>query len=69
MPCVAAREFLSHKNVDFEYIDIGDLDDPMVTIRAITGGHVATPVVVIDDEFIVGFDPDWLEARLAPPTR
>lgn len=59
-----AKEFLSRKQVEFEYIEIDGLDDPMGTIRAITGGHVATPVVVIDDEFIVGFDPDWIEARL-----
>lgn len=61
-----AKEFLSRKQVEFEYIEIDGLDDPLGTIRAITGGHVATPVVVIDDEFIVGFDPDWIDARLAP---
>jgi glutaredoxin len=61
-----AKEFLTRKQVDFEYIEIGDLDDPLGTIRAITGGHVATPVVVIDDEFILGFDPAWIEARLPP---
>ena len=52
-----AKEFLTRKQVDFEYIEIGDLDDPLGTIRAITGGHVATPVVVIDEEFILGFAP------------
>lgn len=51
--------------MEFEYIEIADLDDPMGTLRAITGGHVATPVVVIDDEHLVGFDPAWIEARLA----
>lgn len=61
-----AKEFLSRKQVEFEYIELDDLDDPLGTIRAITGGHVATPVVVIDDEFIVGFDPGWIEARLQP---
>ncbi len=61
-----AKEFLSRKQVEFEYIELDDLDDPLGTIRAITGGHVATPVVVIDGEFIIGFDPDWIEARLQP---
>jgi len=63
-----AKEFLSRKQVDFEYIEVNDLDDPLGTIRAITGGHVATPVVVIGDEFIMGFDPDWIEARLPERT-
>jgi glutaredoxin len=61
-----AKEFLTRKQVDFEYIEIGDLDDPAGTIRAITGGHVATPVVVIDGEFVLGFDPNWIEARISP---
>ncbi len=61
-----AKEFLSRKQVEFEYIELDDLDDPLGTIRAITGGHVATPVVVIGAEFIVGFDPDWIDARLTP---
>jgi len=60
-----AKEFLSRENVEFEYIELDDLDDPLGTLRAITGGHVATPVVVIGDEFLVGFDPDWIAARLA----
>jgi len=60
-----AKEFLSRRQVEFTYIELDELDDPLGTIRAITGGHVATPVVVIDDEFIMGFDPEWIEARLA----
>ena len=61
-----AKEFLSRKQVEFEYIELDDLEDPLGTIREITGGHVATPVVVIGGEFIVGFDPDWIDARLTP---
>ena len=59
-----AKEFLSRHGVDFEYIEITTLDDPLGTLRAITGGPVATPVVVVGDEHIVGFDPDWLRERL-----
>ena len=59
-----AREFLSQRGVDFDYVEIADLDDPLGTLRAITGGPVATPLVVIDDEHLVGFDPAWIDARL-----
>lgn len=40
------------------------LDDPWTMLREITGGPVATPTVVIGEEFSVGFDPEWIEARL-----
>ena len=60
-----AKEFLSRKGWDFEYVDITTLDDPMGTIRAVTGGPVATPVVVVGDDHTVGFDPEWIEAQVA----
>jgi len=59
-----AKEFLSRARVEFETIELADLDDPMATLRAVTGGHVGTPVVVIDGAFMIGFDPAWIEARL-----
>lgn len=60
-----AKEFLSRQEVDFEYIEIATLADPLTTLREITGGHVATPVIVIGDEHIVGFDADWIAERLS----
>ena len=64
-PCKLAEEFLSQKGIEFDSIDITTLDDAFGTLRAITGGQVATPTIVIGDEFHVGFDPAWMEARLA----
>ncbi len=59
-----AKEFLSRKQVAFEYIETSTLANPVETIRAVTGGALGTPVMVIDDDFIVGFDPAWIDARL-----
>ncbi len=40
----------------------------MVTLRAITGGPMATPTVLIGEEHVVGFDPDWMRQRLGLET-
>lgn len=57
------KEFLSRAQVEFETIDIGDLDDPMGTLREITGGQVATPTLIVGDEILVGYDEAWLKER------
>lgn len=59
-----AKEFLSQEGIAFEVIDITQLDDPWGTLKKITGGPVATPTVVIGGEFTVGFDPEWIRARV-----
>ena len=51
--------------MSFVEIDITQLEDPWTTLREITGGPIATPVVVIGDEFLLGFDPQWIEERLS----
>ena len=63
-PCTQAKKFLSQKGVEFDDSDITTLEDAFGTLRAITGGPVATPTVVIGDEFRVGFDRAWMAARL-----
>jgi len=60
-----AKEFLSRQGIDFEYVDITSLDDPLGTIREITGGPVATPVIVVGEAHRVGFDATWIEEQLA----
>lgn len=58
------KEFLSRNGVAYREIDVRELDDPMGTLRGVTGGPVATPTVVVGDEVQVGFDPDWLRKSL-----
>ena len=60
-----AKEFLSQRRIPFEYVDVNTLDDPTATLRAITGGPIATPVVVVGDEHRVGFDPEWMDDAIA----
>lgn len=58
------KEFLSRNGVEFESIDVRELDDPMSTLRAVTGGPVGTPTVVVDGEVRLGFDEEWLRREL-----
>ncbi len=58
------REYLSHKGVEFEELDVRR--DPQA-LRDLTQTHRsnATPTVVIDGEVIIGFDPARIDALLA----
>ena len=64
MACEQAKEFLRQNGILFDEVRIEDLDDPMGALRAVTGGPMATPTVVIGDEARVGFEPDWIRERL-----
>ena len=48
----------------FKEVDVSTLEDPRSAIMSLTGGAFVTPVVVIDDEVRMGFDPDWMRQRL-----
>jgi len=58
------KEFLHRHNVDFEALDVGDLEDGYDRIREHTGGPIGTPAVIIGDEARIGFDPSWMALRL-----
>jgi len=58
------KEFLHRHGVAFEAIDISGLADAYDRIRQHTGGPIGTPAVIIDGEARIGFDPDWMTARL-----
>lgn len=58
------KEFLHRHGVAFDAVDVGDLPGALDRIRAHTGGAFGTPTVVIGDEARIGFDPDWMAARL-----
>lgn len=61
------KEFLSRNRVQFEEIDVSTLDDPMGTLRKVTGGPMGTPTVVIGEAFRMGYDPGWMAERLGIP--
>ena len=39
----------------------------MGELRAVTGGPMATPTLVIDGDVRVGFDPEWIDEKLLKP--
>lgn len=53
--CKLAKEYLTSKGVTFDEIDVSqnkEASQEMVTIS----GQMGVPVIVIDDQVIVGFD-------------
>ena len=61
--CLRAKAYLKEKNISFEDIDVSvnrEAADEMVKIS----GQMGVPVIVVGDEFIVGFDKNKLEELL-----
>jgi len=54
MFCDQAKEFLSQKGVPFQEKDIARDPSALADLKKL--GYMTTPVVVIDDSVIVGFD-------------
>lgn len=66
MPCRTAKEFLSQKGVTFEDVNVlADADAREELVRRT--GRMAVPVILVDDEVVVGFDRARLSALLATP--
>lgn len=61
--CLRAKDYLKQKNVAFQNIDVSTDKsglDEMVKVS----GQMGVPVIVVDQEVIVGFDRDRLEELL-----
>lgn len=56
------KGFLSQKNI--EYTEKNIREDRAALLEIIDRGFKATPVTLIDDEAMVGFDPEKLETLL-----
>lgn len=63
MSCHAAKEFLSHHKIPFSDRNVAEDPDALQELTERTGRR-ATPVIMIDDEVIVGFDRGKLERLL-----
>ena len=57
--CHAAKDFFTANNVEFEDFDVG-ADEEKRNEMIEKSGQMGVPVIMIDDEVIVGFD----EARI-----
>ena len=62
MFCDQAKEYLSQKGIKFQERDIAQ--DPSVLADLKKLGYMTTPVIVIDDSVIVGFDADKIDQAL-----
>lgn len=60
--CVTAKEFLTENNIEFEEKNIQEDKDARKELMSM--GHMGVPVILIDDEEIVGFDKPKIEEAL-----
>ena len=62
MFCGKVKEFLSQNNIAFTERNIAADDAALAELEQL--GYMTTPVTVIDDEVVVGFDRPKLERLL-----
>lgn len=61
-PCSAAKQFLSARNIPFEYKDVQA--DPAALRELVRLNSRSTPTIVVGEEVMIGFDPERLESML-----
>lgn len=61
-PCYAAKQFLTARNVAFEYKDV--TTDHGALRELVKLNSRTTPTIVVGEEVMIGFDPEKLEAML-----
>lgn len=60
--CVAAKDFLKNNNVEFEEKNIST--DSSARTELMKMGHMGVPVIIVDDQEVVGFDQPKLKTLL-----
>ena len=65
-PCYAARQFLTARNIPFEYRDVQG--NPEALRELVKLNSRSTPTIVVGEEVMIGFDPERLESLLAAET-
>ena len=62
--CVLAKDYLNEKKVSFENLDVGA--DKVARAEMVKkSGQMGVPVVEIDGQIIVGFQPDLFDELLS----
>jgi len=62
MFCDQAKEYLSHKGVEFQERDIAQDPSALADLKKL--GYLTTPVIVIDGSVIVGFDAEKIAQKV-----
>ena len=61
--CEMAKDFLKENNVKFEEVDVSKNQEAAVEMVE-KSGQMSVPVIIIDDEVIVGFDRERMRKAL-----
>jgi glutaredoxin 3 len=61
--CIRAKKYLAEKAVAFTHIDVSS-DEAGLQEMIKLSGQMGVPVIVIDQEIIVGFDRPRIDAKL-----
>ena len=62
--CKEAKEYLSNKNLDFSVLNVAEDKAARDEMVALTNQR-AVPVIVIDDNIIIGFDQQRIDGALS----
>lgn len=63
MFCDQAKEYLSQKGIQFQERDIAHDSSALADLQKL--GYMTTPVIVIDNSVIVGFDAEKIDQAIA----
>ena len=61
--CEMAKDFLKENNIKFEEVDVSKNQEAAVEMVE-KSGQMSVPVIIIDDEVIVGFDRERMRKAL-----
>ncbi len=61
--CIKAKNYLKEKGVAFDAVDVAT-DRAGLGEMTRVSGQMGVPVIVVDDEVIVGFDQERLNVKL-----
>jgi len=61
--CIRAKEYLKEKSIAFENVDVSKDQTGLKEMMRLTG-QMGVPVIVVDNDVIVGFDKERLSAKL-----
>ncbi len=60
--CTLAKEYMKEKGLEYEEKNIST--DPEAKKELISMGYMGVPIIMIDDETVVGFNKDKLDELL-----